>query len=475
MEAKQHLINKKMKWKFLALIGVIFFTACQNNKTKKESATSVINKELVQAAEDAYIFSYPMVMMYRSMYLQALKPETGVGLGNWLHLGLSSPSDTTIVTPNYDTPYSYAWVDLRTEPYVLTMPKVEENRFYTSQWDDMFGYVLDNAGSVNDGNNGVNVLLAAPDYKGDLPQGITKIITGDSYILGSLTRTQLIDTKDLPNVKKVQQEYKLQPLSKFMGKEAPKAAPKIDWIKWEESAEQKESFWKFAGFISQFVVKHPEDKSQWDNLAKFGFEQGKDWDISKLDEIHKKALLDGQKKALTYLQQKITKNIDPKKFFNPREGMKHIGDEDQYEQRALGVMGGIFGNTKDISVYYSINKDINKNAPDASKSKYTLTFKKGELPNVKNFWSITMYRLPQRWLAPNEIERYSIGSSSPDMKTNADGSLTIYIQYDKPETNKIGNWLPSPNGQFWMVLRCYGPDKTIIEDTWPLPQLAPVK
>jgi hypothetical protein len=97
-------------------------------------------------AKEAYIFNYPLVMMYRTMYLQAIdtasKSYSG-GFGSWLHLGTSSPRDTDIVSPNNDSPYSYAWVDLRAEPWVLTLPKIEKNRFYTSQWDDLWGFVLD--------------------------------------------------------------------------------------------------------------------------------------------------------------------------------------------------------------------------------------------------------------------------------------------------------------------------------------------
>ncbi len=98
-------------------------------------------------ARDAYVFTYPLVMNYRTMYMQAIKGDGT--FGKWLHLGLSTPADTDIVTPNNDTPYSYAWVDLRAEPWVLTMPKIEPKRFYTSQWDDYWGYVLDNPGSVH--------------------------------------------------------------------------------------------------------------------------------------------------------------------------------------------------------------------------------------------------------------------------------------------------------------------------------------
>lgn len=427
--------------------------------------------ELEKSAYEAYIFSYPMVMMYRSMYLQALEPEKGVGLGNWLHLGISSPEDTTIVTPNNDSPYSYAWVDLRAEPWVLTLPKIEAERFYTSQWDDMQGYVLDNVGSTNDGNGGTHVLLAAPDHKGGAPKGVDRVIKGDSYILGSLTRTQLLGgSQGLPDVKAVQGKYQLQPLSTFLGKKAPSPAPGVDWMAWEEGAERTEAFWAFAGFVSQFLMPHPEDGERWEHLARFGFEPGKKWDVTELDASKRKALEGGQKAAIDHLVDLAGKPFDPKRFFKTREGLG--GD---IEQLALGVWVGIFGNTKDQSVYYSFQSDSGGMPLNAGKFDYEIRFKKGELPDVKWFWSLTMYRLPERWLVPNKLGRYSIGSASPDMKTNPDGSLTLYLQVESPEKEKAGNWLPAPNGPFWPVLRCYGPGEASIEGRWPEPEIFSIK
>ena len=123
-------------------------------------------------------------MYYRTMYLQAI--AEGHQFGEWLHLGISTPQDTDIVTPNNDTPYSYAWLDLRAEPWVLTLPQVEADRYITSQWNDMWGYVLDNPGSVLDGNNGVNVMFVSPDWQGDVPAGIKRIIRGETHFVGSL-------------------------------------------------------------------------------------------------------------------------------------------------------------------------------------------------------------------------------------------------------------------------------------------------
>ena len=79
--------------------------------------------DLPASARDAYIFTYPLVMNYRTMYMQAIAGDQG--FGKWLHLCLASPDDFDIVTPNNDTQYSYAWLDLRAEPWLLTMPEIE--------------------------------------------------------------------------------------------------------------------------------------------------------------------------------------------------------------------------------------------------------------------------------------------------------------------------------------------------------------
>ena len=169
------------------LIGSAFFLSAAVTQT----GSAAVSPEQAKAfAKEAYIFTYPLVMNYRTLYAQAIEGDKE--LGKWVHLGLSSPKDTDIVTPNNDTPYSYAWVDLRAEPWVLTMPAIEKERFYTSQWDDLWGYVLDNPGSVNDGNGEKHILRASPSWKGELPEGIVRVIRGESDLLGTLTRTQVL-------------------------------------------------------------------------------------------------------------------------------------------------------------------------------------------------------------------------------------------------------------------------------------------
>ncbi len=69
----------------------------------------------------------------------------------------------------------------------------------------------------------------------------------------------------------------------------------------------------------------------------------------------------------------------------------------------------------------------------------------------------------------NAINRYSIGSRTEGLKKDADGSLTLYQQMDKPEGDKAANWLPTPNAPFFAVLRVYGPGEKVQTGEWTGP------
>jgi len=420
-------------------------------------------------AKEAYIFNYPLVMYYRTMYLQAIDTKStsySGGFGKWLNLGTSSPKDTDIVAPNNDSPYSYAWVDLRTEPWVMTVPKIEKKRFYTSQWDDLWGFVLDNVWSPEDGNDGASVLLASPAWKGELPKGVNRVIRGDTEFLGSLTRTQLFDSGDLPSVKKIQQEYKLQPLSTYLGKPAPKAAPAIEWKAWKDGAEKTDEFWAYVNFLLPLTVPNAQDKPVLDKMAKIGLGAG----AAKPNAEIQAAMAEGMKDALAELKKAAEGSVDPALFFRSRQDTNK-----DYFNRALGVNVGIFGNVKKVSVYFSVPKDSKGELFDGSKHDYKITFAADNIPPANNFWSWTMYKMPQRWLVDNPVDRYSIGSATPGFKKAEDGSITIYFQAKSPGKDKESNWLPAPEGPFWIVLRTYGPGKTILNNTWKLPPVKQVQ
>ena len=107
--------------------------------------------------------------------------------------------------------------------------------------------------------------------------------------------------------------------------------------------------------------------------------------------------------------------------------------------------------------------------------RWLLRFPAGQLPPVSEFWSITMYTLPQRLLTPNPINRYSIGDRTPGLRYGADGSLEIVLQAENPGPAKAANWLPAPAGPFFFVARLYGPKQQVLSGSWTLPALVELK
>lgn len=461
-----------MAW-LLSLTVVLSMAACGSGtesgsasgaSTPAESATGQA-AELREKAKDAYIFAYPLVMNYRTMYKQAIEGDHA--FGKWLHLGASSPADKDIVTPNNDTPYSYAWVDLRAEPWVMTLPPIEDNRYYTSQWDDLWGFVLDNPGSVKDGNKGISVLLADPEWKGELPAGVSRVVKGESEFLGSLTRTQMLGTdNDIDRVKEIQQSYKLQPLSAFLNTPAPAAAPAIAWPAWTEGDEMTPKFWDYVSSLLPFTTDNPADAKMYDDLAELGIKRGEPFDQVSLSQDVKDALQGGIDDAQAEMKKLSEGDIHSEDLFGDRAKM---GTD--YLNRAMGVYMGIFGNVADQAVYFPLTADADGTPLDGSQASYAITFPPGQQPPVKYFWSLTMYSLPDRFLVSNPIDRYSIGSSTQGLKENPDGSLTVYLSTTDPGGDKTSNWLPAPDGPFWMVLRTYGPQPPVVERKWQPPKV----
>ena len=107
---------------------------------------------------------------------------------------------------------------------------------------------------------------------------------------------------------------------------------------------------------------------------------------------------------------------------------------------------------------------------DAWANRYTVTFAAGQLPPVKSFWSLTMYDGATQLFIDNPIDRYLLNSTTmDDFRFNDDGSLTLLVQSAPPDDAWHANWLPAPDGSFYMVLRLYGPDAETLDGNWTPP------
>jgi hypothetical protein len=416
-------------------------------------------------AEEGFIYGLPLVMNYAVMYEYFLDRNSGQWKAPYNEIlnehRVFTYKDTAVIGPNSDTPYSVLGIDLRAEPLVISVPAVEKKRYYSVQLVDsntfIFGYIGSRATGIAPGN----YLVAGPDWKGDAPAGIKQVFRSSTQLALGVFRTQLFDPKDMPNVVKVQSGYKAQPLSAYLGKQAPPAAPAVNFPKIDKEL-VKTNFFEYLDFALQFAPAGPDEKAIRDKLARIGIGAGKTFDFKNLPTDHKLAVGAGMKEGTQKIDEKaanLGKNINGWNIgaaWGDREFYK--GD---WLLRAAAAKAGIYGNSALEAVYALTRKDGAGQALDSGKYNYTLTFAAGQLPPVNAFWSVTMYDGKTELLIKNPIDRYLVNSPMlPGLKKNADGSLTIYIQKDSPGKAKESNWLPAPDGTIYTAMRLYWPRDT---------------
>jgi hypothetical protein len=438
--------------------------------------TGVTPAEARVIAKDAYIYGYPMVDSYRIQHAYFVDTKNPEYKGSWNQLRnfsrVFTPEDKAVQTPNSDTPYSFLGMDLRAEPIVLTVPAIEKERYFSIQLIDAYTFNFDYIGSRATGNDGGSYLIAGPSWKGEKPQGVKKVIRAETELVLAPYRTQLFNSADLDNVKKVQAGYKVQTLSAFLGQPAPKAAPAIDFIKPLSPEAQRTSlqFFDILNFVLQFGPTHPSEKELMARFARIGVGAGKTFDAGKLSPEMKAAIEAGMADAWAE-HAKLQKRIDAKEVtsgdtFGTREFLKN-----NYLYRMGAAVLGIYGNSKQEAMYpiYSVDAD-NKKLDGANR--YSLRFAPGQLPPVNAFWSLTLYELPSSLLSANPLNRYLLNSPMlPQFKRDADGGLTLLIQNESPGKDMEANWLPAPNGPFFMAMRLYWPKADALEGTWTAPPL----
>ncbi len=428
--------------------------------------------EAQKIAADAYLYAYAMLYNYKTLFQQVMDsgfPGYIGGFNRFRHYSRGfTPADTDIVSPSNDTPYSWAWLDLRAEPMVISVP-ASRDRYYVLQWFDLYTHNFAYIGSRATGTEAGDYLIAGPDWKGEKPEGIKQVLRSETRIVGTLTRTSWTGPKDRQGLVAMQRQYRIRTLSEYLGGTPPVPAPTYVFPAWDEARVGTIDFTGYLNFILRFAPTVPSETEMMNRFARIGIGPGRTFDAAAVDPETRKAIEAGIKDAQKALQETIDKTTSSANLFGTRQFL----GSDYIMRRAVGAAMGIYGNSKEEAYYTAFTVDADKKPLEGSKS-YVLHFAKDQVPPVKYFWSMTMYNLPKRLLVDNAINRYAIGSRTDGLKTNADGSVDIYLQSQSPGKDKESNWLPTPpSGNYYMVLRMYGPEGALAAGTWqsPLPKL----
>lgn len=432
--------------------------------------------EIRNLAKEAYIYGFPMVDSYRIQHAYFVDAQNPEYKASWNHLRniarVFTPEDKAVQTPNSDTPYSMAGLDLRAEPIVITVPELEPERYFSIQLVDLYTFNFEYIGSRATGNGGGVFVIAGPNWQGETPSGVSKVIRAETEFVQAIYRTQLFNPADLDQVKEIQAQYQLQPLSEFLGQSAPASAPPVAFVPPLTPDAQKTSleFFGILNFLLQFCPPVPSEVDLRSRFAQIGVEAGQGFSADALAPEVKAAMAQGVADAWAEFAA-LKKQVDAGQvtsgdLFGTRDYLQN-----NYLYRMAAAVLGIFGNTKQEAMYPFYTVDA-EGQPLSGANRYTLHFAADHLPPVNAFWSLTMYELPASLLVANPLNRYLLNSPMlPQFQRDADGGLTFYIQTESPGADLEANWLPAPAGPFFCAMRLYWPKAEALDGTWTAPAM----
>lgn len=434
---------------------------------------------------NAVMWGYPSVKFEQIQRLRSTKESIAKGNPQsqvnqfGLVRQLRGPEFKQIATPNNDTLYAQAFSDVSREPLILSVPKIDEGRYYVFQlWDpngDTFNYI----GSRTKGWVAGNYAFVGPNWKGVLPKNVERIDTPyNSFVIWG--RIGVDGEKDLPNALKIQDDLRLEPLSKF-GESKKQSTPDMKFSQTRVKLNNPYNvtdpsllFYVELANSLRFTPAKDQDIVIAQSLEQIGFrDNNTKFDVNRLSEPQKKGLAKAYQFALSLMDYNAASaglSINGWRW-SPKSG--NMGND--YEFRATFAKWFTGGNGPEEAIYMDGRVD-DKNEPVSGKNKYVIHFDKNQIPKVSGFWSLSMYNSNDGSFVSNPIKRYTVGDRTQGIVKNADGSLDIYIQHDAPtDPKQKANWLPAPADSFYMNLRLYGPDGSLQKGTWKPPVIKRVK
>ena len=412
--------------------------------------------EEVAALRKAFHLGFPIYEVMRTRAVQLKKAEEATGVANLVNvilprLTLADASSREVTTPNNDTLYGSAWLDLAGGPVILTVPP--SNGRYNSA--ALMSLLTDNVRILGTRSGPGRYAIVGPGYTGPTPEG-TELVTSPTNDAWLLIRVLVTDRDDVPAAAAALQAFKLEvpegrpapvPTSQLPTAE-PDARTFLAVVNEavERSQDNAELIARTHRFYKQGMVGAPEAFSD-ETLAL--------WDKS----------LPGLRAELKGGLAEAGDVIDGWNY--PKAAIGDYGDDDRL--RALIALGGLAALPRIEAMYLSARTDAAGAPLDGSKSYRVIIPPR---PPVGAFWSLTMYEADpsgRLYFVANALDRFAVSSQSKHIRAERDGSYELFVQASRPSGERVVNWLPAPKGRFVLVWRGYLPGQSLLDGAFRLP------
>jgi hypothetical protein len=436
-------------------------------------------------ARDAYFSAWPMINIYNKRLAFAQAPEPGLMNGILPMAPLNrlamlrdyiEPEERFVACPNQDVVYGGGPLALDVSPVVIQVPDFGD-RFWVYQVVDVRTDSFASLGKMYATTPGF-YLLVGPNWKGEVPKGISRVFRSKTST-GFVAPRVFVDNtpEDKETVQSVLQGIDMYPLAEFDGK-----MKRHDWSKLPKFSQQggagggAETRWVFPDkFFDQLPLvladapPLPGEEARYAQMLAVVA-------AAKKDPALLKAMIDEASKTETELIAPLLQ------FRNWGEQLPHHWSSvsngaafgTDYFTRTAVAKSNILVNAPLETKYFYQDLDAAGGRLNGA-NRYAVTFQRDQIPPVDGFWSLTLYD-KEHFFAPNELNRYSLGTKNKDLKTNPDGSLTIYVQPDAPAEEQRANWLPAPKGaDFSLFMRAYWPKSPVLDGSWMPPAVEKAK
>lgn len=415
----------------------------------------------------AYIGGYPLMDLYRTLWETSFDPGRGHDrtVNEFFTFErLVTSADDWVVTPNNDTIFLRAFMDLRAEPVILVIPPMGA-RHYWFPVGDMHHDIDANLSWDTIGAKGGAFAFVAPGWRGVLPPGVKRIDVG-TPLIWTLGRLAVSGREDLPAAVKLQGQVRLVALSQWGKSQSDRPQPDPDAFPRLTRGDLTDAraYFTILNALSRLTPRQgsqvddamvgwleevglqPENGFNWDNLSpetRRGLERA-------ATDAHR-IIAQRQHRSMPIINNWQTARLDRRMSQDPVIA-------------ASGAMLGLLWNPVEISGYDVAFLDGSSGQLDG-RNRYVLRL--DPPPPVDAFWSVTMYSAKSQILVANPIDRYSVGDRTQGIRFQTDGSIDIIIQHAEPtDPVERANWLPAPDGPFYLVMRHYSPKAAVRTGDW---------
>ena len=414
----------------------------------------------------AYVVQfYPLWFTYYQRLLGNLNTNHLVGPDR------VSPIYHFAVAVNVDTLYASSFLDLTAQPVVVTIPTMPSfpSMNFSILMLDPYGDLLPASTSIPK-TPGSYALIGPGGFTGTLPPGVTPITLPLNYSFLAFRADKFV-----PQADAFRRALKSQTLTDYLENQnggAAKILPEILFaVPFKTTADDLIAHQPIA-FLRQLqkavAARYTPPFSAYEEALSDRFDS-----LFGNGNMNRSEFSDGAQAAhelileryLTFTDWAMPTPTDWIHFVN-------IGDwGPQVVERSSITEFLQYANGINSAAYYHVFKDANGKPLDGSNPRgYVLTFPKGQLPEADRFWSVTAYTPEAIELVDNPADKYAVASYTPGLQPpNMDGPLSIYMARQLPAGVPMANWLPIPPGAFNIMLRVYGPEGTVKDNTYVPP------